>query len=585
MVWGVCRRTLQNYHDAEDAVQATFLVLVRKAASIAAPQLLANWLYGVAHQTARKARATSAKRMAREKQVAEIPDSPVVGPDGWHFLEPLLDQAIHRLPEKYRVAIVLCGLQGKTRKEAARQLGLPQGTVAARLDRGRRMLAKRLARQGVEVSSGLLTGMLSLRSASAAVPNSLLASTVKAGSLLAAGQATAGGLISAKVAALTQGVLTHMMWIKLKSAALGLIVVAVLGAAVGISLGLVMGQSPVAPKAAPPPDAGKSAAEPKPQHPRPGRLLLVRTDAMAALTPDGKKVAEFSPPHETRLAGVGRLSPDGSRIAHLVDDGVLRPPQAVGAPDPPPWPFQVIVRKVDADKPRITVDMPCESLSVCWSPDGKYLAAAKITGREAKAAFENVLIDAETGKTESLALPTGTRVIDWSRDGKTFLVQEYDRKAKKNRLALAVRGETEVVPLCDLHRHPLYYRPEARFSPDGKQVLFIDADPENDPDAHKWGMSAKPYLLDVATKKRRPLADFPINAQALGVAWSPNGKRVAYTWKQNHPEQLKKDRLFPSVETESFLIVADADGKNAHTVSSAKVDNLINQIFLSIDWR
>ena len=125
----------------------------------------------------------------------------------------------------------------------------------------------------------------------------------------------------------------------------------------------------------------------------------------------------------------------------------------------------------------------------------------------------------------------------------------------------------------------------ARLSPDGKQVLFIDADPENDKDAHKWGMSARPYLLDVATRKRMPLGDFPTNAQATGVAWSPNGKRVAYTWKQNHLDRLKKDQLVTSVETEAFLIVVDADGKNPQTVSSAKVDNLINPILISIDWR
>ena len=166
-----------------------------------------------------------------------------------------------------------------------------------------------------------------------------------------------------------------------------------------------------------------------------------------------------------------------------------------------------------------------------------------------------------------------------------FLVQQYDRKAKKNRLALAARGEAAAIPLCDLRMHPLYHRHEARLSPDGKQVLFLDADPENDKDAHKWGMSARPYLLDVATRKRMPLGDFPTNAQATGVAWSPDGKRIAYTWKQNHPELLKKDQLFPSVETEAFLIVADADGKNARTVSSAKVDNLINPILVSIDWR
>src|SRR5947207_2697296 len=96
MVWGVCRRVLRNYHDAEDAFQATFLVLVRKAASIAAPELLANWLHGVAHQTALKARATVAKRAVRERQVTDMPEPAAVEHDPWDDLQPLLDQELSR---------------------------------------------------------------------------------------------------------------------------------------------------------------------------------------------------------------------------------------------------------------------------------------------------------------------------------------------------------------------------------------------------------------------------------------------------------------------------------------------------------
>src|SRR5205823_6469758 len=128
MVWGVCRRLLHSHHDAEDAFQATFLVLLRKAASVVPREMVSNWLYGVAHQTARKARATAAKRRARERQVGQMPE-PVVTEQGlWRELRPVLDQELARLPDKYRVALVLCDLEGKTRKEAARQLGCPEGT-------------------------------------------------------------------------------------------------------------------------------------------------------------------------------------------------------------------------------------------------------------------------------------------------------------------------------------------------------------------------------------------------------------------------------------------------------------------------
>jgi RNA polymerase sigma factor (sigma-70 family) len=230
LVWGVCRRVLGNHHDAEDAFQATFLILVRKAASIASPRLLANWLYGVAHQTARKARATAAKRRARERQVTQMPEPAAAESDLWNDVQPLLDQELSRLPDIYRVAIVLCDLEGKTRKEAARQLGVPDGTLAARLARGRVLLAKRLARHGVSVSGGALGMILGQHIASAGVPTSVVSSAIKAASVLAAGQAAAVGLVSAKAAALTEGMLQTMLLSKIKVATAVLLVVTAVGA-------------------------------------------------------------------------------------------------------------------------------------------------------------------------------------------------------------------------------------------------------------------------------------------------------------------------------------------------------------------
>jgi RNA polymerase sigma factor (sigma-70 family) len=218
MVWGVCRRVLRGHHDAEDAFQATFLVLVRRAASIVSRELLANWLYGVAHQTALKARATAAKRRGRERQVTEMPEPAVTRQGPWRDLQPLLDEELSRLPDKYRGVIVLCDLEGKTRKEAAGQLGCHEGTVASRLARARTMLARRLTQRGVALSGGALAAVLSQQAASAGVPNSVVGATIKAASLLAAGKAAATGAISVKVAALTEGVLKAMLFTKLKAA-------------------------------------------------------------------------------------------------------------------------------------------------------------------------------------------------------------------------------------------------------------------------------------------------------------------------------------------------------------------------------
>jgi RNA polymerase sigma factor (sigma-70 family) len=227
MVWGVCRRLL-NQHDAEDAFQATFLVLVRKAASIVPKEKVANWLYGVAHRAALQARRNVVRRRAREKQMTEMPGPTVgdgnVSPDA----EPLLDQELSRLPDAYREVIVLSDLEGKDRKEVARQLGIPEGTVGSRLARARAMLAKRLSRQGVVVSGGVLASVLSHQAASAGVPNSVVNSTIKVASLLTVGEAAATGAISAPVAALTGGVMKAMLFTKLKA------VIAVVAVVLGV---------------------------------------------------------------------------------------------------------------------------------------------------------------------------------------------------------------------------------------------------------------------------------------------------------------------------------------------------------------
>jgi RNA polymerase sigma factor (sigma-70 family) len=217
MVWGVCRRILCNHHDAEDAFQATFLVLVRRAGSIVPREMVANWLHGVAYRTALKARATAARRKVWEKQVTDMPEPEAARPDVWGDLQPLLDEELSRLPDKYRVPVILCDLEGRTRKEVARQLGWPEGTVAGRLARARQMLAEALTRRGVVLSGTALALELSRNAVSAAAPAALVGSTIKAALLLAAGKAAAGAS-SARVAALMEGVLQTMVLTKQKTA-------------------------------------------------------------------------------------------------------------------------------------------------------------------------------------------------------------------------------------------------------------------------------------------------------------------------------------------------------------------------------
>jgi RNA polymerase sigma factor (sigma-70 family) len=216
MVWGVCRRVLRHHQDAEDAFQATFLVLHRKAASIGTKELLANWLHGTARLTALKARARAARRNERERQVPDMPEPPSTRRIPGSDVRPALDEELSRLPNRYRAVIVLCDLEGCTRKEAARQLGCPEGTVASRLTRARAMLAKRLRRRGVVLFGGT-SAVLEQQSVSAFVPNSVVDSTIHSARLLASGKAAAAA-IPVRVTALSEDVMKTMLLTKLKAA-------------------------------------------------------------------------------------------------------------------------------------------------------------------------------------------------------------------------------------------------------------------------------------------------------------------------------------------------------------------------------
>jgi RNA polymerase sigma factor (sigma-70 family) len=210
MVLGVCRRLLRNGHDAEDAFQATFLILLRKGTALFGRQSIGNWLFGVAYHTSLKLRAMTTKR--RLKEAAARPRTRVeVRSDVEEIdLRPLLDRELSQLPDKYREAVVLCELEGKSRKEAARLLGIPEGTLSSRLATARRSLAHRLARCGLGVTATMLTAALSPQPAVSAQLAPLVAQTLQAALHLSAGATAGAGMISTKVAALIEGGLRSM---------------------------------------------------------------------------------------------------------------------------------------------------------------------------------------------------------------------------------------------------------------------------------------------------------------------------------------------------------------------------------------
>jgi RNA polymerase sigma factor (sigma-70 family) len=214
MVFGVCKRVLGNEADAEDAFQATFLVLVRKAASIIPRTRVGNWLHGVAHKTAIKARAMNARRRVKEREATS--QGRKASDDAHESLLEILDDELRTLPAKYQTPIILCDLEGLSYREAAARLRCPLGTLSGRLTRARALLARRIARRGQTVTTAALASLL-VRDASASVPASLMVRIIRVGTLLAVGKKSTGGMMSAKVASLVEGVLKMLLLSKLKA--------------------------------------------------------------------------------------------------------------------------------------------------------------------------------------------------------------------------------------------------------------------------------------------------------------------------------------------------------------------------------
>ncbi len=183
----VCRAVLHNAHEAEDAFQGTFLVLIRKARSIQNPELLGRWLRGVAYRTALRARCRAARRLALERTRAEMTPSAEVPGELSFELRQMIRDELDRLPDSFRQPVTLCYLEGLTHQEAATRLGWPVGTVKVRLVRGRRLLRERLDRRGVSLGAALVFWLLD-PSKAPSVPGVLLESTVRAMSLAASGR-------------------------------------------------------------------------------------------------------------------------------------------------------------------------------------------------------------------------------------------------------------------------------------------------------------------------------------------------------------------------------------------------------------
>jgi RNA polymerase sigma factor (sigma-70 family) len=309
MVLGVCRRILRRAEDAEDAFQATFLALARQARSVGKQGSVGGWLYRVAYRIAMRAKVNTVKRKARDRAACRSASSATSAETAWKEVRPVLDEELDRLPEKYRLPVVLCYLEGKSYTEAARELGWTKGTVSGRLAQARELLRQRLTRRGVVLSAGLLGTVLSSDATGAAVPTALGAKASQTAVSIASGNALAG-LVSSRVAALAKAATETLAMGKLKTGALVALVLSVLTAGAGL-----MAHQPVpaepgpTQQAAAPPAPTPKAHDPRKAHADlygdplpPGALVRMGTrrlcgsmDPMwAAFSPDGAKIASQS---------------------------------------------------------------------------------------------------------------------------------------------------------------------------------------------------------------------------------------------------------------------------------------------------
>jgi RNA polymerase sigma factor (sigma-70 family) len=389
MVLALCRRMLRHAEDAEDAFQATFVILARKGHRIASLQMIGGWLHGVAYRVALDVRRRAARRQAKEHQVKDMPHPPALPEEMSQDLLGVLDRELARLPDKYRLPVVLCELEGRSRKEAARQLGLPEGTLSSRLATARKTLARRMAGYGAAVTAASLGTLFASEAVAACVPASLLSSTVRA----------AGGVYPASVAALAEGVLKAMLLAKIKPTALVLVVVACLGLGGGALRYAAAGAEP-GPKTNRPPAAARADKDDLETLRLEVEALRVslqatreRVKALEAEVHDQKAV-QASQGTNLQLMGDLRLlttelrrkllttpvaAPAPVATTPVVADPPLVAPRQVDAPPPPAPPIVETPPAVTENAPFVVGARPSD-----------VKPGVKLTGERRRAAVENM---------------------------------------------------------------------------------------------------------------------------------------------------------------------------------------------------
>lgn len=531
LVLAVCRRVTRDHHLADDAFQAAFLVFAKRAADVRPRNAVRAWLYGVAVRSAQEARTVSARRRSREVSFEDRPGQarPLAEPDDLQAL----DEEIAQLPEPLRTAVVLCELDGGSRKDVARRLGLAEGTLSSRLAKARKLLAARLARRGV-------TAPLAAAGVTCAVPEAL-AATVGQVSNLPVQPGQDGILPHGTSVEVARRVLSAMFLTRVKQLLPAVVVWLVLA---GLAVAF----------AQPEDGRDKPGRSPVDLPPATGRILVYHKQHLVTVDPDGKTEVVVSQkvegaPFSLRCA---RLSPDGKYVAYLRSDKAT---------------MRLHIREIGGKE--ITPEIPAQLLAVCWTADGRLtVQGATLPVRPPR--LMHWFVDPKTGKATDAKIPPRRFVHEWFPDGKSFLSVDADEVDEKytnirlTRVALADNSATDIT-----ERDAMYGG--GRLSPDGKKLLYPKPvervpkliEPLLEPFGYERPIRHSDLFVGDVDKpdsgKMFTMLPDPANTGIhgdTGHCWSPDGKRVAYYTSTG---RYGDERVYR-------LVVAAADGSGPKTI-------------------